>query len=306
MKTNKVRILEAYQRTKSCRQAAEAVGCSPSWVWKVVKAAGLIEKPVTEHSIGMLKEATQLYVDEQLSCRDVSKRLRTKYGASAPSQQWVCERMKRAGVLRSKSETNRIWQARKYNIDYVEAETEAYRLYTELNWSTRRIAEHLGVSRHVITNWLREDGVLRSISKANETVCWKARSPAMQRRWARAMRAGKLRAEGASYVAIAAANQCSVSTVTRDLEVVRLGRVRQRSAYRASRYRGVHWNRNAMRWVASITVAGKRIYIGSYKTSVMAARAYDEVAVKHGLLDRVNLASSLPEMECVTHEARQS
>lgn len=46
----------------------------------------------------------------------------------------------------------------------------------------------------------------------------------------------------------------------------------------SSRYKGVHWHKRDRRWVATITINGQRIALGSYTDEEEAARAYDRAA----------------------------
>lgn len=48
-----------------------------------------------------------------------------------------------------------------------------------------------------------------------------------------------------------------------------------------SRYKGVDWANDMKRWRARIRVNGKRIYLGSFKEELDAAKAYDQAAKKH-------------------------
>lgn len=52
----------------------------------------------------------------------------------------------------------------------------------------------------------------------------------------------------------------------------------------ASKYKGV-WYRNdpkrKRKWCAEITVDGKKISLGNHQTEELAAKAYDEAAIKH-------------------------
>ena len=48
----------------------------------------------------------------------------------------------------------------------------------------------------------------------------------------------------------------------------------------SSRFKGVHWAPRQRRWVARIRVGnGKRLNLGSFKSEIDAARAYDEAAL---------------------------
>lgn len=48
----------------------------------------------------------------------------------------------------------------------------------------------------------------------------------------------------------------------------------------SSKYKGVHYNKQNSNWCASIAFNGKKINIGSFKTEVEAALAYNEKAIK--------------------------
>lgn len=57
----------------------------------------------------------------------------------------------------------------------------------------------------------------------------------------------------------------------------------------SSKYKGVHWNTNKARWVASITVNYKQIIVGQFVTQREAALAYNDAALHHfGEFARLN------------------
>lgn len=57
----------------------------------------------------------------------------------------------------------------------------------------------------------------------------------------------------------------------------------------SSSYKGVHWSNKQQRWIAKITVNGRRIYGASTKSEVEAAKVYDQMALRYfGEFARLN------------------
>ena len=58
-----------------------------------------------------------------------------------------------------------------------------------------------------------------------------------------------------------------------------------------SKYKGVDWAKDMNRWRARIRVNGRRIYLGSFKNEIDAAKAYDSAAKKyHGEYASLNFS----------------
>ncbi len=55
-----------------------------------------------------------------------------------------------------------------------------------------------------------------------------------------------------------------------------------------SKYYGVSWNIERQNWYVGITLKGKGIRIGSYKTEADAAKAYDKYIIEHDLENPLN------------------
>jgi len=64
---------------------------------------------------------------------------------------------------------------------------------------------------------------------------------------------------------------------------------RKRYSSNTSGYKGVHLHTKLKRWVARISVGGKRIHLGLFDTPKAAGLAYNEAAKKyHGVYARLN------------------
>jgi hypothetical protein len=62
----------------------------------------------------------------------------------------------------------------------------------------------------------------------------------------------------------------------------------------SSQYRGVRFRKKSVRWVVVLRHQGKKIWIGSFKTELEAARAYDAAARKyHGEFARLNFPENI-------------
>lgn len=56
---------------------------------------------------------------------------------------------------------------------------------------------------------------------------------------------------------------------------------RRRVGGQSSRYKGVWWNKQCLKWEASIKVNYERIYLGLFSNEADAARAYNAAALQH-------------------------
>lgn len=51
----------------------------------------------------------------------------------------------------------------------------------------------------------------------------------------------------------------------------------------SSGYRGVYWHKRAKKWVARISISGKRIYLGLFNTALEGGKAYDNYVIANNL-----------------------
>ncbi len=166
----------------------------------------------------MRREARDLYVGRRMSCRAVSDLLREKYDR-APSHATVYEWMKFDGVLRTRSESDRIMNERIQGVDYGQKERQALDLWRK-DWSIRRIADEIGVSRRAVTGWFRKRGLhIRTPSEATLHAAWDASTEAAERRRHRVREVFRLRFREEMKVRdIALELGVSISTVYNDLK----------------------------------------------------------------------------------------
>ncbi len=64
---------------------------------------------------------------------------------------------------------------------------------------------------------------------------------------------------------------------------------RKYKGMRSSRFKGVHWAKNARKWLAQITANRKHYHLGLFENEEDAARAYDRKALElHGDFAKTN------------------
>lgn len=56
----------------------------------------------------------------------------------------------------------------------------------------------------------------------------------------------------------------------------------------SSKYRGVHWDKRRKKWIASIRLDGKKVYLGGFDFEVDAAVTYDNACRERGVFARTN------------------
>jgi len=76
---------------------------------------------------------------------------------------------------------------------------------------------------------------------------------------------------------------------------------KKRSGTKHSKYKGICWRKKNRKWQVQITFEKKRIYLGSFRNEIDAARAYDRAAMKyHGEFASLNF----PESAGVQHRQK--
>ena len=57
----------------------------------------------------------------------------------------------------------------------------------------------------------------------------------------------------------------------------------------SSKYKGIYWDAKKQRWRCRIVIDGEQIHIGTFKSEILAAKAYDEKAKElHGEFAKLN------------------
>ena len=65
----------------------------------------------------------------------------------------------------------------------------------------------------------------------------------------------------------------------------------------SSKYKGVMFRKGPQKWAAMICVAGEKIFLGSFKDEIEAAKVYDKAAKKYfGEFAKLNFQDSMPRM----------
>lgn len=208
---HRARVLANYARTSSHTAAARAAGVSPGWAYGVLKRNSRIADQNCFTARTML-EARRLYVEERLSCRGVVARLRAAGVDPAPSQQTVFDYLRRAGVLRTKSQADVIQNGRRNGRDYEAIGPVARELARERRWSVHRIARELDISRNAVKRHLEAEDRCDA-AEATRRAQWEADTPEARARRERRIQVMQLRIAGKKLREIVAAVGVSLPTV---------------------------------------------------------------------------------------------
>ena len=77
---------------------------------------------------------------------------------------------------------------------------------------------------------------------------------------------------------------------TREQNAQNKGKTRKKTS---SKYIGVYYDRNKKRWIVRIMYKYRKIYVGTFKDEIEAARAHDIAAKKyHGRFARLNFPNT--------------
>lgn len=210
------RMRAEYRRSRSIAKAAAAGKVSLPTAYRYLEDVHQSTVPV--FPISLERRAIDLYVSKRLSCRGVVEHLKREMDP-APSQQWVFERVRDAGVLRSRSRADRLQNTERTGIDYDQVEAQSVRLVLVEKRSVREVAEQLGVSRGTVKRAVGD--LAPDPSKATEIRRWQSPHPDARARRRRLELVRELREAGLSHQEIS--RLTGVSPATTYLDLKRLG-----------------------------------------------------------------------------------
>lgn len=208
-------------------KAAEAAGVSYPTAHRRVVAAGL-HKPKANpvYTARLESRAQELYLSG-LSCRGVAAQLaRESKDGNAPSQEWVHQKMRRRGVLRSEAEATRLKMTEQTGIDYAAQGREAVRLIVVEKVTGAEAARRLGVSRNAIRY---------AVGDAYPDPAEATRRASAERTRTTQAAVVELRRQGLTYPAIAERLKIGKSTVFKYAKAAGLTGSRKKQAKRGKR-----------------------------------------------------------------------
>jgi hypothetical protein len=203
-------VIIKYRQNGSLEKTAAAVGCSRSFAYKVLVDAGEIVNHPPVFTTKVVRDAIALY-GSGLSARATVVELNKTHNPP-PSQQWVFERVREAGIARSHARANEIREMQRLGKDFDLIRRIARRIATEKLWSAKMIARHLGVSTKTITRAL-PPGLRCDASLATQRRKWQAYLPDVDRRRALRDDVIALRLRKTTIAAIVSTTGLSKSTV---------------------------------------------------------------------------------------------